>query len=83
MIVQRPNGTGAAKTGGNYAASMLPGEEAHKQNFSDCIYLDPETHTKIEEVGSANFLGSLQTIVLSHQNHLLFYQVSQNIHYFI
>ena len=52
-----PNGTGAAKTGGNYAASMLPGEEAHKQNFSDCIYLDPETHTKIEEVGSANFFG--------------------------
>ncbi|MHC9000378.1 branched-chain amino acid aminotransferase [Enterococcus bulliens] len=52
-----PNGTGAAKTGGNYAASMLPGEEAHKKNFSDCIYLDPETHTKIEEVGSANFFG--------------------------
>jgi len=52
-----PKGTGAAKVGGNYAASMLPGEEAHKHNFSDCIYLDPETHTKIEEVGSANFFG--------------------------
>ena len=25
--------------------------------YSDCIYLDPETHTKIEEVGSANFFG--------------------------
>lgn len=52
-----PNGTGAAKVGGNYAASLLPGEEAHEKNFSDCIYLDPETHTKIEEVGSANFFG--------------------------
>lgn len=52
-----PNGTGAAKVGGNYAASLLPGDEAHKRNFSDCIYLDPETHTKIEEVGSANFFA--------------------------
>lgn len=52
-----PNGTGAAKVGGNYAASLLPGEEAQGKNFSDCIYLDPETHSKIEEVGSANFFG--------------------------
>ncbi len=52
-----PNGTGAAKVGGNYAGSLLPGYEAHQRKFSDCIYLDPETHTKIEEVGSANFFG--------------------------
>lgn len=51
------NGTGAAKVGGNYAASLLPGEEAHRRQFSDCIYLDPQTHTKIEEVGAANFFG--------------------------
>ena len=41
----------------NYAASMLPGKIAHDRNFSDVIYLDPATHTKIEEVGSANFFG--------------------------
>ena len=52
-----PHGTGAAKVGGNYAASLLPGKLAHDRNFSDCIYLDPATHTKIEEVGSANFFG--------------------------
>jgi len=46
-----PHGTGAAKVGGNYAASMLPGKIAHDRNFSDV------THTKIEEVGSANFFG--------------------------
>lgn len=51
------NGTGAAKVGGNYGGSLLPGAEAHKRNFSDAIYLDPTTHTKIEEVGSANFFG--------------------------
>lgn len=52
-----PNGTGAAKVGGNYAASLLPGAEAKKAHFADCIYLDPATHSKIEEVGSANFFG--------------------------
>jgi branched-chain amino acid aminotransferase len=52
-----PHGTGAAKVGGNYASSLLPGKEAHDRNYSDCIYLDPATHTKIEEVGSANFFG--------------------------
>lgn len=52
-----PNGTGAAKVGGNYAASLLPGKKAKNAGFSDVIYLDPATHTKIEEVGSANFFG--------------------------
>ncbi|MBM7561058.1 branched-chain amino acid aminotransferase [Fusibacter tunisiensis] len=52
-----PHGTGAAKVGGNYAGSLLPHEEAVKRGFADCIYLDPATHTKIEEVGAANFFG--------------------------
>lgn len=52
-----PNGTGAAKVGGNYAASYLPGKEAKGQGYSDCVYLDPATHTKIEEIGAANFFG--------------------------
>lgn len=52
-----PYGTGGAKVGGNYAASLLPHENAVKRGFADCIYLDPATHTKIEEVGAANFFG--------------------------
>jgi branched-chain amino acid aminotransferase len=52
-----PHGTGAAKVGGNYAASLLPLDIARKRGFADCIYLDPSTHTKIEEVGAANFFG--------------------------
>jgi branched-chain amino acid aminotransferase len=52
-----PNGTGAAKVGGNYAASLLPHEEAARKGYADCIYLDPATHTKIEEVGAANFFA--------------------------
>lgn len=52
-----PNGTGKAKVGGNYAASLLPHKVANDQGYTDCIYLDPKTHTKIEEVGAANFYG--------------------------
>jgi branched-chain amino acid aminotransferase len=52
-----PFGTGAAKVGGNYAASLMPHEIARERGFADCIYLDPLTHTKIEEVGAANFFG--------------------------
>ncbi|QZY56407.1 branched-chain amino acid aminotransferase [Crassaminicella profunda] len=52
-----PYGTGAAKVGGNYAGSLYPHELAAKKGFADCIYLDPMTHTKIEEVGAANFFG--------------------------
>lgn len=52
-----PYGTGAAKVGGNYAGSLYPHELAVKKGFADCIYLDPATHTKIEEVGAANFFG--------------------------
>ena len=52
-----PHGTGGVKVGGNYAASLLPHELAADRKFADAIYLDPKTHTKIEEVGAANFFG--------------------------
>jgi branched-chain amino acid aminotransferase len=52
-----PFGTGAAKVGGNYAGSLYPNKIAKEKGFADCIYLDPATHTKIEEVGAANFFG--------------------------
>ncbi|HAW86333.1 MAG: branched chain amino acid aminotransferase [Spirochaetes bacterium GWD1_61_31] len=52
-----PHGTGQAKVGGNYAASLLAHEQAVKAGYADCIYLDPLSHSKIEEVGAANFFG--------------------------
>jgi len=52
-----PHGTGHVKVGGNYAASLLAQTKARKEGFADCIFLDPLTHTKIEEVGAANFFG--------------------------
>jgi len=52
-----PHGTGKIKVGGNYAASLHSHHEAVQKGFADCIYLDPATHTKIDEVGAANFFG--------------------------
>ena len=47
-----PHGTGAAKVGGNYASSLLPGKIAHERQFSDVIYLDPATQgdVKLDEL---------------------------------
>ncbi|MFH0767466.1 MAG: branched-chain amino acid aminotransferase [Bacillota bacterium] len=52
-----PNGTGHVKVGGNYAASLYAQISAKKKGYADCIFLDPKTHTKIEEVGAANFIA--------------------------
>ncbi len=52
-----PNGTGSYKVGGNYAASLYSHNVAKQNGYADCIYLDPLTHTKIDEVGAANFFG--------------------------
>ncbi len=51
------NGTGQVKVAGNYAASLYPRSLAKKAGYAGVIYLDPLTHTKIDEVGAANFFG--------------------------
>ncbi len=48
-----PGGTGALKTGGNYAASLRAGEVAHELGASQVLYLDT-TDTFIEEAGAMN-----------------------------
>ena len=52
-----PRGTGDVKVGGNYASSLMSGVHAHAKGYSNVLYLDPPTHTKIEECGAANFFG--------------------------
>lgn len=52
-----PLGTGHAKVGGNYAASLRAGERAHKEGFSAAIFADSKTKQYIDEAGPANFFG--------------------------
>lgn len=51
-----PHGTGNIKAGLNYAMSLHAIVTAHKEGFDENMYLDPQTRTKVEETGGANFL---------------------------
>jgi branched-chain amino acid aminotransferase len=47
-------GVGAAKTPANYAASLLPAEEAKERGFTQVLWLDGYENRWIEEVGTMN-----------------------------
>lgn len=49
-----PGGTGAAKTGGNYAASLVPQAEAIRQGCDQVVFLDAVEHKWVEELGGMN-----------------------------
>ena len=48
------HGTGEAKTGGNYAASLLAQQEGNQNGCSQVMFLDAESATYIEELGGMN-----------------------------
>ena len=47
-------GVGEAKTPGNYAASLLAGEQAHEAGYTQVLWLDGVEQKYLEEVGSMN-----------------------------
>lgn len=47
-------GVGEAKTPGNYAASLYAGEKAHKEGYTQVLWLDGVERKYIEEVGAMN-----------------------------
>jgi len=49
-----PGGTGEAKTGGNYAATMAVSQLAREKGYSQVLWLDAKEHRYIEEVGAMN-----------------------------
>ena len=51
-----PHGTGHIKAGLNYAMSLHAIVGAHRDGFDENMYLDPQTRTKVEETGGANFI---------------------------
>ena len=51
-----PSGTGHVKAGLNYAMSLYPIVEAHNLGYSENLYLDSLTRTKVEETGGANII---------------------------
>ncbi|MDR2254002.1 MAG: branched-chain amino acid aminotransferase, partial [Bifidobacteriaceae bacterium] len=51
-----PGGTGAAKCGGNYAASLVSQELAYQHGCEQVLFLDAATATTLEELGGMNIV---------------------------
>jgi branched-chain amino acid aminotransferase len=49
-------GLGGAKTGANYAASLMPGEEAKHEGYTQVLYLDGVHRRYLDEVGTMNIM---------------------------
>ncbi|MBW4329853.1 branched-chain amino acid aminotransferase [Stakelama sp. CBK3Z-3] len=49
-----PGGTGAAKCGGNYAASLVAQAEAIERGCDQVVFLDAAEHKWVEELGGMN-----------------------------
>ena len=58
-------GIGEAKTGGNYAASLLSQEKAHDAGFSQVLWLDGVEHKYIEEVGTMNVFFKIDVKIVT------------------
>jgi len=62
-------GMGYTKTGGNYAASLIAQDEAHKQNYSQVLWLDGVEKKYIEEVGAMNIFFVIDGEVVTPELH--------------
>nr|WP_321454077.1 branched-chain amino acid aminotransferase [uncultured Carboxylicivirga sp.] len=64
-----PLGTGHIKVGGNYAASLRAGDEAHANGYSASLFLDSKEKKYIDECGPANFFGIKDNTYVTPASH--------------
>lgn len=62
-------GTGDHKAGANYAISLLASEEAHKNGFSQVLWLDGIENKYVEEVGAMNIFFKVDGELLTPALH--------------
>jgi branched-chain amino acid aminotransferase len=62
-------GLGEAKTGGNYAASLLASEEAKAKGFTQVLWLDAARREYIDEVGTMNIFFVIDDEVVTAPLH--------------
>ena len=58
-------GMGYAKTGGNYAASLIAQQKAHDAGYSQVLWLDGVERKYIEEVGAMNIFFKINGTVIT------------------
>jgi branched-chain amino acid aminotransferase len=64
-----PLGMGHAKTGGNYAASLLSLEISKEQGFDTVLYIDAKEKKYVDECGPANFFGVKGNVYITPKSH--------------
>jgi branched-chain amino acid aminotransferase len=58
-------GLGEAKTGANYASSLLAAEEAHAKGFTQVLWLNAVDKAAIEEVGTMNIFFRINDKIIT------------------
>ncbi|NVJ87306.1 MAG: branched-chain amino acid aminotransferase [Algoriphagus sp.] len=62
-------GTGAAKTAGNYAASLYPALQAQKAGYDQLLWTDGKSHSNIEESGTMNVMFKINGTLITAPTH--------------
>jgi branched-chain amino acid aminotransferase len=58
-------GLGATKAGANYVASLAAAARARKEGFDQVLWMDSQSHTLIEEVGTMNLFAVIGDTVIT------------------
>ncbi len=66
-----PHGTGHIKVGGNYAAGLKSGEDAHHKGYFTALFLDSVEKRYIDECGPANFFGIKNNTYVTPHSHTI------------
>jgi branched-chain amino acid aminotransferase len=67
LIRAVPGGTGEAKTGGNYAGSLMASQLAKQKGFDQIIWLESPDFKKVQEAGMMNLFFVIGDTVLTPQ----------------
>ena len=65
LIRAVPGGTGEAKTGGNYAGSLMAGKLAKEKGFDQVIWLESPEFEKVQEAGMMNLFFVIGDTVIT------------------
>ncbi|MHA7128285.1 branched-chain amino acid aminotransferase [Algoriphagus namhaensis] len=60
-----PGGVGAAKTAGNYAASLYPARLAQQAGYDQLLWTDGQNHDLIEESGTMNVMFKIKGTLIT------------------
>lgn len=59
------HGTGTAKTGGNYAASLASSSETYSVGYDQTLWLDSISGKNIEELSGMNFMAVIDNVLVT------------------